>query len=174
MDDKFFLTMIDKFSSAAIAELEFSDGTTRLVLRKESASAVYAGGESRPLVSAAGTHKQDTQDPAGMTAAVPADRETAESARPGISAAGGEKIQSPIVATFYASPSPDSPPFVKPGSKVAAGQTLCILEAMKMMNHLDAEFDCEIIETHISSGELVEYGQDLFTVKRCQGADIAE
>ena len=51
-------------------------------------------------------------------------------------------------------------------TKVKAGQTLCILEAMKMMNHLEAEFDCEIIEIHASSGELVEYGQGLFTVKR--------
>jgi acetyl-CoA carboxylase biotin carboxyl carrier protein len=78
----------------------------------------------------------------------------------------GEKISSPIVATFFASPGPDSPPFVTSGSRVKAGETLCILEAMKMMNHLEAEFDCEILEVHASSGELVEYGQALFTVQR--------
>jgi len=86
--------------------------------------------------------------------------------RLGISSGEGEKINSPIVATFYSSPSPDAPPFVKIGAKVKAGQTLCILEAMKMMNHLEAEFDCEILQVHASSGELVEYGQELFTVKR--------
>jgi acetyl-CoA carboxylase biotin carboxyl carrier protein len=75
-------------------------------------------------------------------------------------------ITSPIVATFYSAPSPDAPPFVKPGTKVKVGQTLCILEAMKMMNHLEAEFNCEIIETHVASGDLVEYGQNLFTVKK--------
>jgi acetyl-CoA carboxylase biotin carboxyl carrier protein len=70
------------------------------------------------------------------------------------------------VATFYASPSPDAPAFVKPGTKVKKGQTLCILEAMKMMNHLEAEFDCEIIAVHANTSDLVEYGQELFTVKK--------
>jgi acetyl-CoA carboxylase biotin carboxyl carrier protein len=70
------------------------------------------------------------------------------------------------VAAFYNSPGPDSPPFVTEGSKVKAGDTLCILEAMKMMNRLPAEFDCEIIAVKASSGELVEYGQALFEVRR--------
>jgi acetyl-CoA carboxylase biotin carboxyl carrier protein len=52
------------------------------------------------------------------------------------------------------------------GSKVKSGDTLCILEAMKMMNHLEAEFDCEVLSVEAGSGELVEYGQVLFTVKR--------
>jgi acetyl-CoA carboxylase biotin carboxyl carrier protein len=55
---------------------------------------------------------------------------------------------------------------VKVGSKVKAGDTLCILEAMKMMNHLEAEFDCEILAVKASNGDLVEYGQTLFEVKR--------
>jgi len=80
--------------------------------------------------------------------------------------AEGEIIKSPIVATFFSSPGQDAPPFVRPGSKVKAGQTLCILEAMKMMNHLEAEFDCEIINVHAGNGKLVEYGQELFTVIR--------
>ena len=145
MDDKFFLSMVDKFNSAGIAELEFSDGNTRLVLKRESRAA-------------------DNQADEGFSAASSADE---HSVRLGISAhMSGEKIKSPIVATFYSSPSPDAPPFVQPGTKIKAGQTLCILEAMKMMNHLEAEFDCEIIQILASSGELVEYGQDLFTVKR--------
>ena len=147
MDDKFFLSMVDKFNSAGIAELEFSDGNTRLVLRRDSAP------------------------PHGETAlSLPVNKEESVSrdhaVRLGISSGDGEKINSPIVATFYSSPSPDAQPFVNPGSKIKAGQTLCILEAMKMMNHLEAEFDCEILEIHASSGELVEYGQELFTVRR--------
>jgi acetyl-CoA carboxylase biotin carboxyl carrier protein len=75
-------------------------------------------------------------------------------------------ITSPIVATFYASAAPDDPPFVKVGSRVSQGETLCILEAMKMMNRLEAEFDCEIHAVKAASGTLVEYGQALFEVKR--------
>jgi acetyl-CoA carboxylase biotin carboxyl carrier protein len=75
-------------------------------------------------------------------------------------------ITSPIVATFYSAPGPDAPPFVRPGKKVKSGDTLCILEAMKMMNHLEAEFDCEILAVKAGGGDLVEYGQILFEVKR--------
>jgi acetyl-CoA carboxylase biotin carboxyl carrier protein len=71
-----------------------------------------------------------------------------------------------MVAVFYPSPTPDAPPFVRPGSKVKAGDTLCILEAMKMMNRLEAEFDCEVLSVKAAGGELVEFGQDLFEVKR--------
>ena len=142
MDDKFFLSMVDKFNSAGIAELEFSDGNTRLTLRKDSVQGRAAAQGDVPCA-------EETQVHLGISAY-----------------ASGEKIKSPIVATFYSSPGPDAPPFVKPGTKIKAGQTLCILEAMKMMNHLEAEFDCEIIEILVSSGELVEYGQELFIVKR--------
>jgi acetyl-CoA carboxylase biotin carboxyl carrier protein len=75
-------------------------------------------------------------------------------------------ITSPIVAAFYASPGPDSPAFVTTGSRVKAGDSLCILEAMKMMNHLEAEFDCEILAVKAANGDMVEYGQPLFEVKR--------
>jgi len=152
MDDKFFLMMVDKFNSSGISELDFNDGDVRLVLKKESSvkqgSQVHTDNEIHHAADAQSVHL-------GISAKAS-----------GAASGGGEKINSPIVGTFYASPGPDSPPFVKPGTKIKTGQTLCILEAMKMMNHLEAEFDCEIIEVHASSGELVEYGQELFTVKR--------
>ena len=147
MNDKLILTIIDKFSSGSIGELDLDDGTTHLVLRKEQSNA-SAG----------------TATPAAMGAETPV--RLGISANAAAEADGAEKITSPIVATFYSAPGPDAPPFVKPGVKVKAGQTLCILEAMKMMNHLEAEFNCEIIETHAASGDTVEYGQALFTVKR--------
>ena len=152
MDDKFFLSMVDKFNSSAIAELDFNDGNMRLYLRKEGAA---PGGRADSAAAAleSKTHSADVH--LGISAAAKAEV-----------TADGEKIKSPIVATFYSAPSPDAPPFVKTGTKVKAGQTLCILEAMKMMNHLEAEFDCEITGIHASSGELVEYGQELFTVKK--------
>lgn len=74
-------------------------------------------------------------------------------------------INSPLVGTFYTAPSPDSPSFVKQGDKISKGDTLCILEAMKMMNELTAEDDYTILEILSPEGALVEYGQPLFKVK---------
>lgn len=73
-------------------------------------------------------------------------------------------INAPLVGTFFCSPSPDSPAFVKVGDSVKKGDTLCILEAMKMMNELTAEEDCTIEEVLAPQGELVEFGQPIFKV----------
>jgi acetyl-CoA carboxylase biotin carboxyl carrier protein len=148
MNEKMILTIIDKFSAASVAEMDLDDGSVHLVLRKESAFL----NRGVPAVPKAESPVAEVR--LGLPS-VPA----AESAE-------GETIVSPIVATFYAAPSPDAPAFVSPGTKVKSGDTLCILEAMKMMNHLEAEFDCEIVKIHGASGDLVEYGQTLFTVKR--------
>ncbi len=78
----------------------------------------------------------------------------------------GELIVSPMVGTFYAAPSPDSPPFVKVGDTVRKGQTLCILEAMKIMNEVEAEYDCKILEVLVEDGEPVEYDKPLFRVEK--------
>lgn len=71
-------------------------------------------------------------------------------------------IVSPMVGVFYASPSPDDPPFVKVGQKVHKGDVLCIIEAMKLMNEITAEEDGEIIDVCAANGSVVEYGQTLF------------
>ena len=151
MNDRLILTIIDKFGSGSIGELELDDGTSRLTLKKERAE---PDTEKPPALHADDEAKIGTEaaENAGTGAGVMAHNEVS--------------ITSPIVATYYASPGPDSLPFVEPGAKVKAGQTLCILEAMKMMNHLEAEFPCEIIETHAASGDMVEYGQVLFTVRK--------
>ncbi|WP_457608449.1 acetyl-CoA carboxylase biotin carboxyl carrier protein [Nitratifractor sp.] len=87
----------------------------------------------------------------------------AEESKPALE---GELITSPMVGTFYAAPSPDSPPFVQVGDTVRKGQTLCILEAMKIMNEVEAEFDCKILEVLVQDGEPVEYDKPLFRVER--------
>ncbi|MEW9096798.1 MAG: acetyl-CoA carboxylase biotin carboxyl carrier protein [Clostridiaceae bacterium] len=74
-------------------------------------------------------------------------------------------ICSPIVGTFYSSPSPDKEPFVKVGSKVKKGEVLCIIEAMKLMNEIYSEVDGEVVEIMIEEGEMVEYGGGLFKIK---------
>jgi acetyl-CoA carboxylase biotin carboxyl carrier protein len=155
MNDKLLLTLIEKFDAASAAELDFNDGTTRLILRKAEAF-------SRPAGFSGGTAAGSPAGAAGA-AEVPVHLGLPGNAGSG---AGAETITSPIVATFYTAPGPDAPPFVRPGSKVKAGDSLCILEAMKMMNRLEAEFDCEILAVKASSGDMVEYGQVLFEVKR--------
>ena len=75
-------------------------------------------------------------------------------------------ITSPIVGTFYSAPAPDAPAFVKVGDQVKNGQTVCILEAMKLMNEIQAEFDCEIEAVLVSNEQKVEYGQPLFRVRK--------
>ena len=141
MDEQFVFSIMEKFNASSITELDLDDGTARLLLRKKQTATTAGNALPIPQAGKAMTEKSIRKD-------------------------SEEKIPSPIVGTFYLSPSPDAPPFVNPGSKVKAGQTLCILEAMKMMNHLEAEYDCEILEIHANSGELVEYGQNLFTVKK--------
>ncbi|MFQ3547721.1 MAG: acetyl-CoA carboxylase biotin carboxyl carrier protein [Termitinemataceae bacterium] len=166
MDDKTLLSLVEKFGSSSIAELELNDSSIHLVLRKESAvrtgttgtnTSATAGGASGiigEIDGAAGGSHTDQRVHLGLPV------------NSGTPAAEGELITSPIVATFYRSPSPDTAPFVDVGTKVKAGQTLCILEAMKMMNHLEAEFDCEILAIKANNGDMVEYGQPLFEVKR--------
>ena len=75
-------------------------------------------------------------------------------------------ITSPIVGTFYSAAAPDVPAFVKVGDQVKAGQTVCILEAMKLMNEIQSDYDCEIEAVLVSNEQKVEYGQPLFRVKR--------
>jgi acetyl-CoA carboxylase biotin carboxyl carrier protein len=153
VNDTLLLTLIDKMNNGSLTELDYNDGTARLILKK------------------GGTFPPSPGDIPGAVSAGEAEGHADGAVRLGLpvnvaAGEGGEIITSPIVATFYSSPGPDAPPFVRAGSRVKAGETLCILEAMKMMNHLEAEFDCEVLSVEASSGDLVEYGQVLFKVKR--------
>ena len=78
----------------------------------------------------------------------------------------GDTINAPMVGTFYASPSPEAPAFVKVGDTVKKGQTLCILEAMKIMNEVEAEFDCKIVEILVKDSSPVEYDMPIFVVEK--------
>jgi acetyl-CoA carboxylase biotin carboxyl carrier protein len=109
------------------------------------------------------------QTPSGMHAAVPGQSgEMAAAAAPVAPAPVEEKhhiVKSPIVGTFYESPSPGSPPFVKIGDTVEVGQVLCIVEAMKLMNEIESDASGVIVERIAASGQPVEYGQSLFSIK---------
>jgi acetyl-CoA carboxylase biotin carboxyl carrier protein len=74
-------------------------------------------------------------------------------------------VTSPIVGTFYRSPDPSSPSFVEVGQRVKKGQTLCIIEAMKLMNEIESEYEGEIVKAYVENGQPVQYGERLFAVK---------
>lgn len=95
-------------------------------------------------------------------AAQSAPAQTAPTAAP--VADSGKTINAPIVGVFYAAPSPDAQPYVSVGKQVKKGDTVCIIEAMKCMNEIQAEEDGEITEVIVKDGELVEYGQPLFKI----------
>ncbi len=104
---------------------------------------------------------------AGMpVAAAPAPAVQTETAAPAEEEEEKLFITSPIVGTFYSAPAPDVPAFVKVGDQVKNGQTVCILEAMKLMNEIQSDFDCEIEAVLVSNEQKVEYGQPLFRVKK--------
>ncbi|MCQ6278041.1 acetyl-CoA carboxylase biotin carboxyl carrier protein [Bacillus sp. EB600] len=102
--------------------------------------------------------------PAALKQEVVSEQSKAE-ARQAEEASELHKITSPMVGTFYASPSPDADVYVKAGSKVSNDSIVCIVEAMKLFNEIEAEVNGEIVEVLAKSGQLVEYGQPLFLVK---------
>jgi acetyl-CoA carboxylase biotin carboxyl carrier protein len=75
-------------------------------------------------------------------------------------------VTSPIVGTFYRAPEPDAPPFAQPGDRVQKGQTLCIIEAMKMMNAIDSDYEGTLVKVYVENGQPVQYGERLFAIKR--------
>ena len=99
---------------------------------------------------------------AGHPVAVP---EPAGQAQAGGTDGGLEVIKSPLVGTFYATPSPDSPPFVEAGSKVEPQMVVCIIEAMKVMNEIKTEVGGTIAEVLVKNGQAVEFGQALFKIR---------
>ena len=103
---------------------------------------------------------------APVVAAAPVAAPAAQAAAPVAEEISGDKILSPMVGTYYASPSPDSPVFVKEGDVIKKGQPLAILEAMKIMNELEAEFDCKILKILVEDGKPVEYDMPLFVVEK--------
>jgi acetyl-CoA carboxylase biotin carboxyl carrier protein len=143
-----------------LEEFEYSRGDLRIRLRKPSSGLVLAGqgraaapeiivanpGSAAPAIE---------EDSAGSTPAAPEARLTEDL----------HLVKSPIVGTFYGSPSPDAEPFVKLGAFVETGQTLCIVEAMKLMNEIESEVSGEVLRIFAENGQPVEYGQPLFGIR---------
>jgi acetyl-CoA carboxylase biotin carboxyl carrier protein len=152
MDTKELFSLMEKFDASNLTRLVVRKGDTEIVMKKGYDGPVptvqYANPVSVPVMAPAA---------AGNPTASSASAEKK---------ASGEFIKAPIVGTFYRSAAPDAPPFVEKGRRVKKGDSLCILEAMKVMNAFEAEFDCEIIDILVGNGTLVEYGTPLFEVRR--------
>jgi acetyl-CoA carboxylase biotin carboxyl carrier protein len=126
------------------------------------ANAIAAQSASAPAV--AGPAPEGTI-PATLPGAVPVAHAAAAPAAEAGPEAGAHVVKSPIVGTFYESPSPDADAFVKVGDRVSTGQVLCIVEAMKLMNEIESDFAGEIVKIYVKTGQPVEYGQPLFAIK---------
>ncbi|MBO4706472.1 MAG: acetyl-CoA carboxylase biotin carboxyl carrier protein [Spirochaetaceae bacterium] len=156
MTDSFVFDLIEKFNASSIVSLDYANGDSHIVLKKKDACASVAVGSA---VSGAGSSM-------AATTAVASSGASASEVVAANDGDASETVDSPIVGTFYRSPSPDSPAYAEKGTTIKKGEPLCIIEAMKMMNTLTAEFDMEIVEVLVENGSLAEYGQPLFKVKR--------
>ncbi|MGN0343927.1 MAG: acetyl-CoA carboxylase biotin carboxyl carrier protein [Lachnospiraceae bacterium] len=141
--------LVEIVERSSLTEFSYKDDEVKITMSKLEHAPVIAGG--MPMTPPAFATPENASAPAAPQA------EAEDEA---------VLITSPIVGTFYAAPAPDAAPFVKVGDHVKNGQTVCILEAMKLMNEIQSEFDCEIEAVLVSNEQKVEYGQPLFRVKK--------
>jgi len=172
MNQKEIKELIEFLIDKDIAEFELERGDVKLRVKRAGAQAVpQVVTVAAPLPIAAPVPVPSAQPapaPAAANVSSPASA-PASSAPPAAPAADDESgwqiVKSPIVGTFYESPSPGAPPFVKPGDPVSIGQVLCIVEAMKLMNEIESDHAGTIVKRFVENGQPVEYGQKLFAVK---------
>jgi acetyl-CoA carboxylase biotin carboxyl carrier protein len=159
--------LLSFMSDHGLEEFEYAHGDLRIRLKK-AVTQVAA-----PLLRALPTAPEPA--PAGVTpTAAPAQPAAAAPAAPAPSqpapaAVEEHIIKSPIVGTFYAGPSPDAGPFVRVGDRVEPGKTVCIIEAMKLMNEIEADVAGEVLSVLVENGQPVEYGEPLFALRPSGG-----
>jgi acetyl-CoA carboxylase biotin carboxyl carrier protein len=151
--------LLNFMTAHGLEEFEYERGGLHIRLRKGASGGARAALAHVPDAFAPPAHGPARADSgeAHQAAAPPAP--AAESAEE------LHMVKSPIVGTFYGAPSPDAPPFVNPGDIVREGQVLCIVEAMKLMNEIEADASGEIAQVLAESGQPVEYGQPLFSIR---------
>jgi acetyl-CoA carboxylase biotin carboxyl carrier protein len=156
MDIKNLKALIKLITDTDITEFEMETDGEKLVIRRGAAPQEAAPAAVPAFVAPPPAAAAPTAQPAVTAPAAPAEAAAEE---------GLETIVSPIVGTFYRAPSPDSDPYVEIGSEVAKGQVLCIVEAMKLMNEIEAEFKCRIVKILKENAQPVEFGDPLFLVE---------
>jgi acetyl-CoA carboxylase biotin carboxyl carrier protein len=152
MDIKDLRTLIKIVTTTDISEFEWEQGEERIVIRRGQVVAAAPAVAAAPVVMSAPVASAVAAPVAAVAAAETVDE-------------GFETIESPIVGTFYRAPSPDSDNYVEVGTVVEKGQTLCIIEAMKLMNEVEADFKCRIVKILKENAQPVEYGDPLFLVE---------
>lgn len=155
MDLRKLKTLIDLVAESDIAELEVTEGESKVRIVKSSVApqsqVVMMQPQSMPQTVSAPAPMQAVPQAASAPVAVPAEPE-------------GHIVKSPMVGTFYRSSAPGNPPFVEVGSTVKEGDTLCIIEAMKLLNEIDADASGVIKQILVENGQPVEFGQPLFVI----------
>lgn len=137
--------LIQAVSASSIGELNYEEGNLKISLKKEENNTVFTSAEP-------------------VSCAVPKPMLVSET-KAELPAADEKVIKSPLVGTFYAAPAENAEPFIKVGDQVQEGKVLGIVEAMKLMNEIESEFDGVIEKILVENGEIVEYGQPLFVVR---------
>jgi len=154
MDLRKLKTLIDLVAESGIAEIEVTEGEDKVRIVKHAPTLVAAPAPAPMQTVAAGT----------AAPAPPAPSPSAVIAEPAREPAKGNVVKSPMVGTFYRSPSPGAKSFVEVGQAVKPGDTLCIIEAMKLLNEIEAEVAGDVLEILVENGQPVEYGQPLFLI----------
>lgn len=153
--------IIKLVDSSSVDEFVFEQDDTKLKLKKHNGQTVVA----QAPVAVQGAPVVEAPKAAAPAPAVEAPEAPKAEKKEVVADANLHKITSPMVGTFYSSPNPESPAFVKVGDQVGEESIVCIVEAMKLFNEIEAEVTGEIVEILVENGELVEYGQPLFLVK---------
>jgi acetyl-CoA carboxylase biotin carboxyl carrier protein len=149
--------ILDLVREHELTEFELEQAGVKLRVRKQGA-APPAAAPLAPVVAPLPAPVAVPPVAAAVPTAVPAAAPAAEPLELSV-------VTSPIVGTFYRSPDPSSPAFVEVGQRVKKGQTLCIIEAMKLMNEIESEYEGEIVKVYVENGQPVQYGERLFAVK---------
>ena len=162
MNQKELKELIEFLIEKDIAEFELERGDVKVRIKRGVDARVAAPAEARYVHVAAPTSPPSVEySPAAPVPALA----SPPPAKPAAEEAGLHEVKSPIVGTFYEAPSPGAPAFVKTGDVVQVGQVLCIIEAMKLMNEIEADAGGEIVKRLVNNAQPVEYGQVLFLIR---------
>jgi acetyl-CoA carboxylase biotin carboxyl carrier protein len=166
MNQKEIRELIEFLIDKDIAEFELERGDVKLRVKRGGVNVIA----QTPVITMAAPTAAPLAAAPAMAHTAPAAAATASAPAPAAAPvedelAGAHIIKSPIVGTYYESPSPGAPPFIKPGDTVSVGQVLCIVEAMKLMNEIESDYSGTVVKVFVSNGQPVEYGQQLFAVK---------
>ncbi len=162
MDLNYLKKLMKIFDESSATELTIEEEGTTIALSKvqpEHMAPMMPAGYSMPMPMSM---------PMASAPAAPAPAPAAAAAAPVAvepAAASGHEVTSPIVGTFYRAPSPDADPFIQVGQRVSAGDTLCIVEAMKLMNEIESDMTGTVVKILVENAQPVEYGQPLFVIK---------